>query len=143
MVPEALMDAPWYVDAVLMVIMFTAAGVHYFSIAREGHTVGRWLLAIGWTGLAIRFCYGLVTTGNVLVNPASIPFLLMLAAGTVFVAWRELRAFGAPEVYCLQEPDKLCQREDRIRSAIEESYRESVIRVTKPPREARGDPDLS
>lgn len=142
MVPQELSDAPWWIDTALMFVMMASAGVHYFAIAREGHSVGRWLLAIGWTWLSMRFAFALVLTGNIVVNPAAIPAFLMLATGTVFVAWRSLRLNGAPPVYCLQEPDKLCQREDRIRAAIEDSYRESVIHLTHPPKKPRGDPDL-
>lgn len=113
-----MIDAPWYVDSILMSVMIGAALVQYIWIAFKGHSVGRWLQAVGFTGLAMRMGYALYVDGNVPIASASVPFLMCLAGGTVLTAWKEILQKPLPEVHCLQEPDRLCQREDRIRAAI-------------------------
>ncbi len=108
-----MIDAPWYIDWFLGLIMTFAAIMQYIWIANNGHSAERWLMAVGWTGLAARVVYGLVSTGNVSIAAASVPFLLALAGGTVLLGWRQL--FDAEvRVNCLQEPQLRCYREDRI-----------------------------
>ena len=109
-----MIDAPWYVDWILAVIMALAALVQYLWIARNGSSFGRWLMAIGWTGLATRVILGLTMTGNVQIHAASVPFLVMLAGGTVLVAWRQIVDVERV-VHCLQKPEMRCYREDRIK----------------------------
>lgn len=109
-----MMDAPWYIDYGLALVMSLAALVQYLWIARNGTSLGRWMMAIGWTGLAVRVVWGLVTEGNVAIHAASVPFLVSLAGGTVLVAWRQIIDVE-PQVNCLQKPEYRCYREDRIR----------------------------
>jgi hypothetical protein len=113
-----MIDAPWYVDLVLATVMILAAMSQYAWISFSGHSTERWLLAIGWTGLAGRLAYSLIVDGNVMIALASVPFLVMIAGGTALSAWRQLVMKPPPKVQCLQEPEFLCQREDRIREAI-------------------------
>jgi len=113
-----MIDAPWYVDIALATVMVLAAMSQYAWISFSGHSTERWLLAIGWTGLAGRMTYSLIVDGNVTIVLASVPFLVMIAGGTALSAWRQLIMRPPPKVQCLQEPDFLCQREDRIREAI-------------------------
>lgn len=113
-----MIDAPWYVDIALATVMILAAMSQYAWISFSGHSAERWLLAIGWTGLAGRMAYSLAVDGNVSIVLASVPFLTMIAGGTALSAWRQLVMKPPPQVQCLQEPEFLCQREDRIREAI-------------------------
>jgi hypothetical protein len=83
MVPQGLMDAPWHIDAMLALILAGAAIAQYVAIAIDGHSFAKWLMAIGWTGLTIRFVVALTVYGNVTINTASIPFLLCIAGGTM------------------------------------------------------------
>ena len=113
-----MIDAPWYMDLALATVMILAAMSQYAWISFSGHSTERWLLAIGWTGLAGRMTYSLAVDGNVTIVLASVPFLVMIAGGTALSAWRQLVMKPPPKIACLQEPDKLCQREDRIRAEI-------------------------
>ena len=118
MVPQGLMDAPWHIDAMLALILAGAAVAQYVAIAIDGHSFAKWLMAIGWTGLALRFWVALAVYGNVTINTASIPFLLCVAGGTMIGVINTIVRAGHPKVWCMREPEKQCQREDRIREAI-------------------------
>jgi len=120
----ALTDASWHVDAVLALVMVLAACAQYICIALDGSSWPRWLLAIGWTGLSGRVLYALVMFGNVPIASASVPFLVCIAGGTVLLAWNRIIAAGQPVVHCLQEPQHLCQREDRLRAATIQMQRQ-------------------
>ena len=109
-----MIDAPPYVDWALAVVMCMAAIAQYLWLAKNGSSFGRWLQAIGWTGLALRTVLGLILDGNVKIHAASVPFLVALAGGTVLTAWRRI-IDAEREVYCLQKPEMRCYREDRIR----------------------------
>ena len=109
-----MMDAPWYVDIALAASMTLAALAQYLWLAKNGHSAGRWLQAIGWTGLSARVIWALVVDGNVPINAVSVPFLVALAGGTVLTAWRRIVDIER-EVYCLQKPEMRCYREDRIK----------------------------
>lgn len=121
---EALTDAPWHVDAVLALVMVLAALAQYVCIALDGSSWSRWLLAIGWTGLAGRVLYALIVFGNVPIASVSVPFLVCIAGGTVLLAWNRIFAAGEPVVHCLQEPQYRCRREDRMREAIVQMQRQ-------------------
>ena len=123
MVPPELIDAPWYADLLLAAVLLGAALAQYVAIAIDGHSWPRWLMAIGWSGLAARMVVALALYGNVPINVASMPFLAAVAGGTVLMAWQMIVRAGRPKVWCLQEPDQLCQREDRLREAIVHMHR--------------------
>lgn len=109
-----MIDAPPYVDLLMTIIITLTAFVQYVWIAKNGHGLGRWLQAIGWTGLSARMIYGMAVYGDLTVHAASIPFLIMVAGGTVLTAWTRI-VDTEREVFCLQKPEMRCYREDRIK----------------------------
>ena len=50
-------DAPIYIDAILGLMLLVAAGTQCTWIAFHGHTLGRWLQALGWAGLSVRILW--------------------------------------------------------------------------------------
>lgn len=109
-----MIDAPWYVDLMVCTLIVIAAGAQYTWIALLGHSVARWMTAIGWTGLALRMGVALAVDGNVPINALSLPFLSLIAGGTALTAWRHIVAAGDPQVNCFRDPAFRCAREDRI-----------------------------
>jgi hypothetical protein len=112
-----MVDAPWYVDLAVALCLVLSAGINYTLIGMNGNSLGRWLSAVGWTGLSARMLYGLLVDGNVPIASISMPFLAMAAGGTVIGALRHMRESQA-DVKCLRDPWIKCQRSDRVEAAL-------------------------
>ena len=83
-----LIDAPAWVDLLLLVVFCCTAFVQYVWIAQNGHSIGRWLQAVGWSGLIYRFTLSLMNDGNVPISSIGMAMLAMIAGGTVLTAVR-------------------------------------------------------
>lgn len=111
------MDAPWYADMSLMLMMFSVAFFKAFNVAMLGHTLTRWLELVGWLGLTGRFAVGLMLDGNVPVNPLAQLFLMLIAAGSLHSAYLQLQT-ARVRVFCIKDVTKRCYREDRVRAVL-------------------------
>lgn len=114
-----MIDAPIYVDAILGVLLLVAATTQSIWIAFHGHSLGRWLQAIGWSGLAIRVLWSVAHGQDPPIAAVSIPLLLMAAGGATLTAVQQMRLLWM-DVRCIQRPEHRCFREDRVRAAIME-----------------------
>lgn len=112
-------DAPIYIDWILASTMMIAAFVQYVWISFHGHSLGRWLQALGFTGLAIRLAWSLSSGEDPPIAAVSVPLLIFIAAGTSITAVQQMRLLWM-DVRCLQQPEHRCYREDRVRMAIRE-----------------------
>jgi hypothetical protein len=118
------LNAPPWIDGMLCVAFVTAALVQYVLIAMRGHSVGRWMQAIGWTGLAMRLMWAFITDQDPIIASISIPFLISASGGTALSAYQYMRVMAA-DVRCIQDPSQRCAREDRVMLAIREKVRHS------------------
>lgn len=114
-----MVDAPIYVDWLLVVALMIAAAVQYVWIGFHGHSAGRWLQALGFTGLAMRLMWSLSQGDDPPVAAVSIPLLMFVAAGSSITAIQQMRMLWM-DVRCLQSPEHRCFREDRVKAALME-----------------------
>lgn len=112
-----MIDAPVHIDLILAVCLAVAAGVQYVWIGFHGHSIGRWLQAIGFTGLAIRIFWQLVNGGDPSIAAVSIPLLIFIGAGSALTAIQQMRLLWL-DVKCIQNPQHRCYRADRIKLAL-------------------------
>ena len=117
-----MIDAPIHIDIALGVCLLIAAGVQYAWIGFHGHSVGRWLQAIGFTGLAIRIFWQVIEGGDPSIAIISIPLLIFIGSGSALTAIQQMRALWM-DVRCFQDPSKPCYRTDRIRDGLLERRR--------------------
>ena len=81
-----LLNPPWWVDLVFTMVFAFCAGVQYWWITEHGHSAGRWLQALGWTVIVLRWAYLLITQMDVHVSPIVLPALTAIAVGTIMTA---------------------------------------------------------
>ena len=112
-----MIDAPIYIDWILAIVFMIAAAVQCIWIAFHGHSLGRWFQAIGFCGVSVRLIWGLSEGQDPQVAAVSIPFLVLLAAGSSITAIQQMRLLWM-DVRCLQRPEHRCFREDRVKAAI-------------------------
>jgi hypothetical protein len=114
-----MIDAPIYVDWLLATILMFAGGVQYVWLAFHGNSVGRWLQALGFTGISLRLMWSLSQGIDPPIAAVSVPLLMMLAIGCSLTAIQQMRLLWL-DVRCIQDPKHVCFREDRVRWAIKE-----------------------
>ena len=114
-------NAPIYLDWLLAICLAIAAGTQYIWLAFHGSTFGRWLQAIGFTGLAMRIAWSLAQGGDPPIAAVSIPLLVFIAAGSAVTAVQQMRMLWM-DVRCLQKPEHRCYREDRVKMALLERF---------------------
>ena len=112
-------DAPPYIDTMLAFVFVITAGVNYVWIGMHGHTAGRWLQALGFTGLAMRLIFDLISGGDPHISAAAIFPLTAIAAGTSITAIQQMRMLWV-DVRCMNDPKHKCFRSDRIKMALKE-----------------------
>lgn len=112
-----MIDAPVYIDIMLAVVMGVCAGFQYVWLSFHGHSIGRWMQAIGWTGLCIRITWAVSSGENPPIASVSIPLLILAAGGASLTAYQQLRRLQA-NVRCMADPKFTCAREDRIKIAL-------------------------
>ena len=112
-----MIDAPIYVDWILGIVFLLAFLVQCVWVAFHGHSLGRWMQAIGFCGVGVRLVWSLAEGHNPQVAAISIPFLILLAGGTSLTAIQQMRMLWM-DVRCLQRPEHRCFREDRVKAAI-------------------------
>jgi hypothetical protein len=117
-----MINAPIYIDAILGVLLLVTAGTQCTWIAFHGHALGRWLQAIGWSGLSVRILWSIAHGNDPMIAAVSIPLLLMAAGGATLTAVGQMRMLWM-DVRCLQRPEHRCFREDRVKAAILERRR--------------------
>lgn len=115
----AFVNAPWWIDSVLALLFVTAAGAQFAWLGFYGHSIGRWMQALGWTGLSVRLVGDLVTGGDPHVAAVAIPFLALVSGGTAYTAIAQIRALQL-DVRCMRDPLQHCFRADRVRAALAE-----------------------
>ena len=114
-----MVDAPTYVDWTLGIVFLIAFLIQCLWIAFHGHSLGRWMQAIGFCGVGVRLVWSLSAGQDPQVAAISIPFLILLAGGTSLTAIQQMRLLWM-DVRCMQQPEHRCYREDRVRDAIKE-----------------------
>lgn len=112
-----MIDAPVHADFVLGICLAIAALVQYAWIGFYGHSIGRWLQAVGFTGMAIRLIWAVAIGDNPPIAAISIPLLIFIGAGSALTALQQMHALWL-DVRCFQDPTKPCFRADRIRLAL-------------------------
>jgi len=116
---DSMIDAPVYVDIALAIILAVAAGTQYVWLAFHGHSIGRWLQAIGFTGLAMRILWTVAQGQDPHIAAISIAPLCMICIGATITAVHQMRSMLI-DVRCLQNPLYPCFREDRLKKAARE-----------------------
>ena len=117
-----MIDAPIYIDWILAIVMGIAACVQYVWLSFHGHSLGRWMQALGFTGLAIRIGWALSAGEDPPIAAVSVPLLMIIAAGASITAMHQMRMLWM-DVRCMQDHRHRCFREDRVKAAILERGR--------------------
>jgi hypothetical protein len=88
--PEELVqyDTPWFMDISLCIIFFVAMFIQAWFLTKDRKDIGRWLLLIGWGGMALRTGGALVLFGDLHIPLAAFPFLILIAVGSIIVSGR-------------------------------------------------------
>lgn len=74
-----------YGDFAVALISSLAAAFSYVRIACTSHDIGRWMIALGWTLIAVRLWHSLAIHGDAPVAPISLIALSMIGGGTVLM----------------------------------------------------------
>lgn len=111
---ESAINLPWWMDAMTVVAFAVIAVVQGQRIAWFGGAADRWLQATGWAGLAWWWAARLFYSGDVRTNAISIAMVLLIGAGSLIAAWKQMRIARA-DLRCIQSPQHQCFREDRVR----------------------------
>jgi len=114
-----VIDAPVHIDLILGICLAIAAIVQYTWIAFHGHSIGRWLQAVGFTGLAIRIIWSIAIGNDPPIAAVSVPLLVFIGAGSALTAIQQMRLLWL-DVKCIQNPQHRCYRADRIKLAMRE-----------------------
>lgn len=124
---ELIVDGTGYQagDLALAVLITLSALLSYIRIGFETGAlrllVPRMALGIGFTVWAMRFWYTIWIGGDVMVAPVSMVAIALICTGysvVQVVAIRRAFALSQHPIFCLQEPDERCHREDRVREAL-------------------------
>lgn len=116
---DGMIDAPVYVDWALALVLMVSAIIQYIWIGFHGHTFGRWLQALGFTGLSVRLIWSLVQGYDPHIAAVSIGPLAGIATGSSITAIQQMRLLWT-SVRCIQAPEHRCFREDRVKQALRE-----------------------
>lgn len=116
---NTMINAPVYVDLSLAIILLFAAVSQFFWLAMHGNSVGRWLQAIGFSGVSVRIFWTVISGGDPNIASFSIPFLSAVGCGAAVTAIQQMRMLRL-EVSCMQDPSKQCFRDDRMKVAFAE-----------------------
>jgi hypothetical protein len=87
MIPEVIaLDAPRWMDAVLMLCISLAAYAAAFNVASFGASTGRIFALLGWCYMGTRFTLSFAVFGDLQISISGMPALLLLSAGQVLCA---------------------------------------------------------
>lgn len=112
-------NAPVYIDAVLCLVLAIAALVNYFWLGAHGHSIGRWMQALGYTGLFLRMFIDIIYGNDPHISVAAIAPLTFVAVGSAVTAIQQMRILWA-DVHCFRDPKFRCYRVDRVKMALRE-----------------------
>jgi hypothetical protein len=115
-------NAPIYIDFILATCVLIAAITQCVWLAFHGNSIGRWMQAIGWAGLATRLFWSIAHGDDPQVATVSIPLLIMAAGGAALTAVQQMRMLWV-DVRCMQDPSQACFRTDRVRAALREKVK--------------------
>lgn len=117
-------------DVALAILITLSACLTYARIAFEVKTLRfpfpRAVMAVGWTMWAMRFWWSIFTDLDVIVAPISMVAIAMVASGysaVQLLALRRAVQMLRTPIFCFQNPEIPCQREDRLKEAILEDMR--------------------
>lgn len=116
---DTMIDAPVYVDVSLAVVLLFAACAQFFWLGMHGNSVGRWLQALGFCGIAVRIIWTISIGNDPHIASFSIPFLAAIGCGAAITAIQQMKLLRL-EVRCMQDPTQPCFRKDRVKAAIME-----------------------
>lgn len=114
-------------DISVTVIITLCALVTYIRIGFDYKQ--RWffiygmLTAVGFSVWATRLWFAIISGIDVFIAPLSQVGIALMCAGyaaTQILALKRIRELAVSQIYCFNDPDKPCHREDRVRAAIVE-----------------------
>jgi hypothetical protein len=89
---EGMLRADW----ALTVLLAAASAMSWWAIAFRGHSVGLWMVALGFSLLATRMAATLIFGGDPPISPVGIISLSLISLGWVLYVARRRRC--APKV---------------------------------------------